>query len=203
MRLGRGRPSWLRIPAVRRKVIGLDASQVAGLLVLLGVVGALTAIVGSGIEAGPVKFPSIPTSRQKPLALASVLVIVGGVTWWAIQQHSGTGRNAKTTAAGTGPAASGKLRISLIPARSNIRLGERFAIHAEVYDSLGQQLGSGQCELTWTDRVSKWTATTGCVATASEPSVSQEGVHHVAVTAQGLGGLLATGAGAVAVTVHP
>jgi hypothetical protein len=188
---------------MRRKVTGLDAGQVAGLLVLLGVVGALTAIVGSGIEAGPVKFPSIPTSRQKPLALASVVVVIGGVTWWAIQQHSGTGGNAKTTTGGTGPAASGKLRVSLIPARSSIRVGERLSVRAEVYDSLGQQLGSGQCELTWTDRVSRWTATTGCLATASEPSVLQAGVHHVAVKAQGLGGLLATGSGAVAVTVQP
>jgi len=36
------------------------------------VVGVLAAIVGSGIEAGPVKFPSIPGSRQKPLALSLI-----------------------------------------------------------------------------------------------------------------------------------
>jgi hypothetical protein len=181
----------------------LDAGQVAGLLVLLGVVGALAAIVGSGIEAGPVKFPSIPASRQKPLALASVIVIVGGVAWWAIQQRSGTGGDAKTTAAVTRPGAVGRLRVALIPARSSIRVGETLAVRAEVYDSLGQQLGSGQCELTWTDTVSNWNATTRCVATASEPSVSQPGPHHIAVKAEGLGGLLATGAGSVAVTVHP
>jgi hypothetical protein len=65
------------MPTARYRVIRVDAGQVAGLLVLLGVVGVLAAIAGSGIEAGPVKFPSIPGSRQKPLALASVVVIAG------------------------------------------------------------------------------------------------------------------------------
>ena len=180
----------------------MDAGQVAGLLVLLGVVGVLAAIAGSGIEAGPVKFPSIPGSRQKPLALASVVVIVGGVTWWVIQRQSGTGDHGNTTAANTGPPASGKLRISLIPNRSNIRVGDKLSVRAEVYDSRGQQLGGGQCQLTWSDPLSNWNATTRCAATVSQPSVSQPGVHHIAVTAQGLGGLLATGAGSVAVRVR-
>ena len=48
----------------------MSASDVAGLLVLLGVVGVLAAIVGSGVEAGPVKFPSIPGARQKPLRIS-------------------------------------------------------------------------------------------------------------------------------------
>ena len=74
---------------------------------------------------------------------------------------------------------------------------------AEVYDSLGQQLGSGQCQLTWSDAVNNWNATTRCIATVSEPSVSQPGVHHLTVKAQGLGGRLATGMGSVAVTVRP
>ena len=68
----------------------MDAGQVAGLLVLLGVVGVLAAIVGSGVEAGPVKFPSIPSSRQKLLAVTSIAVIVGGVVWWIVQQHQPT-----------------------------------------------------------------------------------------------------------------
>jgi hypothetical protein len=59
----------------------VEAGQVAGLLVLLAVVGVLTAIVGSGVEPGPVKLPAIPGSRQKPLALVSVLVVAGGIAW--------------------------------------------------------------------------------------------------------------------------
>lgn len=178
----------------------MDAGQVAGLLVLLGVVGVLTAIVGSGIEAGPVKFPSIPGSRQKPLALASVLVVAGGVSWWAIQQQSGS--NAVTSGAATGPAPNGKLRVSLIPVASGIRLGDRLSIRAEVYNSLGQQLGHGQCQLDWTDAVTGSTATTPCIATFSEPSATKPGIHRVVVRAQGLGGLLAQGSGAVDVTVR-
>jgi hypothetical protein len=62
-------------------------------------------------------------------------------------------------------------------------------VRAEVYDSRGQQPGGGQCLLTWSDPLSNWDATTRCAATVSQPSVSQPGVHHIAVTAQGLGGL--------------
>jgi hypothetical protein len=183
-------------------VKAVDAGQVAGLLVLLGVVGVLAAIAGSGIEAGPVKFPSIPGSRQKPLALVSVVVIVGGVTWWAIQRQSGSAISGNSTAADTG-AASGKLRVSLIPAKSAIHVGDNLLVSAEVYDSLGQQLGGGQCALTWSDPLNKWTATTRCVSTVSEPAVSRPGIHQIAVKAQGLGGLLATGTGSVAVNVRP
>jgi hypothetical protein len=180
----------------------VDAGQVAGLLILLGVVGVLAAIVGSGIEAGPVKFPSIPGSRQKPLALASVVVIAGGVSWSVIQHSENGGGKTTTTAADTGPAATGKLRISLIPTKSNIIVGEKLSVRAEVYDSNGHQLGPGQCELTWNDRLSHWTKNTGCTGT-SEPHVSQPGVHHIAVRAQGTGGLLARGGPTpVAVTVR-
>ena len=56
----------------------MDAGQVAGLLGVVGVVGVL---VGSGVEPGPVKLPAIPGSRQKPLALVSVLVVAGGIAW--------------------------------------------------------------------------------------------------------------------------
>lgn len=179
----------------------MDASQVAGLLILLGVVGVLAAIVGSGIEAGPVKFPSIPGSRQKPLAVASAVVILGGSTWWAIQQSGGSD-GLTTAAVQTLTKASGKLRLSLIPARSNIRLGSKIVVSSEVYNSLGQELGSGECDLSWSDALSNWNATTPCIAKVSEPDVVQAGVHEIIARAQGRGGLLASGAAAVKVTVR-
>jgi hypothetical protein len=157
----------------------MSAGQAAGLLVLLGVVGVLAAIVGSGIEAGPVKFPSIPGSRQKPLALASALVIVGGAAWWAVQQQSGTKSQPPSSPVLTGPVATGKLRVVLIPANSNIRIGNALSVSSEVYNSLGQQLGNGQCELKWNDAVSDRKATTECNATFSEPPVSAAGIHRI------------------------
>ena len=179
----------------------MDPGHVAGLLVLLGVVGVLTAIVGSGIEAGPVKFPAIPGSRQKPLAVASALVVAGGLGWWVVQQRSGgSGRVSATTA--PGPVRTSNLRISLIPVASSIRVGDRLAIRAEVYDSRGQQLGRGQCQLDWSDSVTKWNETTPCVATVSELSVTKPGVHRVTARAEGLGGLVANGSGAVEVIVR-
>jgi hypothetical protein len=178
----------------------VSAGEVAGLLVLLGVVGVLAAIGGSGIEAGPVKFPSIPGSRQKPLALASLVVIAGGVSWWVEQQQGGV-RSGGTTVAETSPV-SGRLRVSLIPASSNIRLGERLSVRAQVYDSRGGQLGGGQCQLSWRDALANWKATTGCIATVTEPPVLAPGVHDVVVSAQGLAGLLARGSGSVEVTVR-
>lgn len=186
--------------ALGRRVAPVDAGQVAGLLVLLGVVGVLTAIVGSGIEAGPVKFPSIPGSRQKPLALASALVAAGGVAWWAIQQQGDGIETAQSVATRAPPTA--KLRLSLIPAASSIRVGNRVVIRAEVYNSLGQQLGRGQCQLDWSDSATNWSATTPCIATASEPSATKPGTHRFTARAQGLGGLLAQGSGTVEVTVH-
>ena len=110
----------------------MSAGQAAGLLVLLGVVGVLAAIVGSGIEAGPVKFASIPGSRQKPLAIASALVIVGGALWWVIQQQSGTSAQMPSNAAQTEPVATGRLRVVLIPANSNIRVGDPLSVSSEV-----------------------------------------------------------------------
>jgi hypothetical protein len=180
----------------------MSASQVAGLLILLGVVGVLAAIVGSGIEAGPVKFPSIPGSRQKPLALASAVVIVGGVLWWAVQQQSGIRTRTPSIAGHSGAVANGKLRVVLLPARNNVRVGDALSVSAEVYDSLGDQLGTGQCVLTWSDRaVSDWKPTTQCIATASERSVSKAGVHRIVADADGRGGILATGRGSAVVTV--
>lgn len=179
----------------------MDASQVAGLLVLLGVVGVLAAIVGSGIQAGPVKFPSIPGSRQKPLAFACAIVIAGGSTWWAVQQQSGESGNSTTETSST-PPPSGKLRVSLIPAQSNIRPGNTIVVHAEVYNSLGNQLGIGECQLSWSDTLTDQTATTRCIAKFTERAVSQPGVHLIRTRAQGLGGLLARGVGSVKVMVR-
>lgn len=167
----------------------MDAGQVAGLLVLLGVVGVLAAIVGSGIEAGPVKFPSIPGSRQKPLAVASVLVVAGGISWWVAQQTTG-GRNAATT---TTPPPTKKLNISLIPTSNDVHVGDDLKIKAEVSDSNGQQLGTGQCELDWRDSKTTWAQTTTCEGPGIERSITKAGVHTITVTARGLGGLLAHG----------
>ena len=163
----------------------MDAGQVAGLLVLLGVVGVLAAIVGSGIEAGPVKFPSIPGSRQKPLAVASVLVVAGGISWWVVQQTRGGG-NATTT---NTPPPTETLTISLIPSSSDVHVGDDLKIRAEVSDSNGQQLGTGQCELDWRDSKTSWVSTTTCGGPATEHSVAKAGVHDITVTARGLAGL--------------
>jgi hypothetical protein len=166
----------------------VDAGQVAGLLVLLGVVGVLAAIVGSGIEAGPVKFPSIPGSRQKPLAVASVLVVAGGISWWVVQQTTG-GRNATTTT----PPPTKKLTISLIPSSNDVRVGDDLKIAAEVSNSNGQQLGTGQCELDWRDSKTTWAPVTTCEGPGIERSITKAGVHDITVTARGLGGLRAYG----------
>jgi hypothetical protein len=166
----------------------VDAGQVAGLLVLLGVVGVLAAIVGSGIEAGPVKFPSIPGSRQKPLAVVSVLVVAGGISWWVVQQTTG-GRNATTTT----PPPTEKLTISLIPSSNDVHVGDDLKIKAEVSDSNGQQLGPGQCELDWRDSKTTWAPVTTCEGPGIERSITEAGVHDITVTARGLGGLRAHG----------
>ena len=168
----------------------MSAGNVAGLLVLLGVVGVLAAIVGSGIEAGPVKVPSIPGSRQRPLAVASVLVVAGGISWWVVQQTTGGGKSTTTNT----PAPTQKLTISLIPSSNDVRVGDDLTLTAEVSDSNGQQLGTGQCELDWRDSRTGWEATTRCGGTATEHSVTKAGVHDIRVTARGLGGLLAHGA---------
>jgi hypothetical protein len=175
----------------------VDAGQVAGLLVLLGVVGVLAAIVGSGVEAGPVKFPSIPGSRQKPLAVASVLVVAGGISWWVLQQTTGGGTAATTNT----PPRTEELTISLIPSSNDVHVGDDLKITAEVSDSNGQQLGTGQCELDWKDSKTSWDSTTRCGGTALQHSVAGTGVHEITVTAQGLGGLRARGSRTLPVTV--
>ena len=176
----------------------MDAGQVAGLLVLLGVVGVLTAIVGSGIEAGPVKFPAIPGSRQKPLAVASVLVVAGGISWWVVQQHTGNGQ--ATTTTNTPP--TGKLTVSLIPESNDVHVGDNIKVTAEVFDSNGDQLGTGQCELDWSDSATNWTRPTRCGPGATERSVTNPGVHHIKVKAVGVRGVNARGFKKIAVTVR-
>ena len=179
----------------------MSAGQAAGLLVLLGVVGVLAAIVGSGIEAGPVKFPSIPGSRQKPLAVTSALVIVGGVLWWVIQKPSGTNTQTTSNAVQTGPVTAEKLTVDLLPADNNIRVGQLLLVSSEVYDPTGQQLGSAQCELSWYDAVSKRFATTVCNGHFSEPRVSKAGIHRIVARADGRHGTLGMGSGKVDVSV--
>ena len=178
----------------------MSASDVAGLLVLLGVVGVLAAIVGSGIEAGPVKFPSIPGTRQKPLALASTLVLIGGLTWLIVQRHHGDNTAPPSTRSQT-PAVGSKLRVVLIPNAARRQVGTRFAVRSEVYDTNGQQLGNGQCALNWRDTANGSSATTGCASTFTEPSIRPAGVHHLSAAAQGTAGLLASGNGSVDVMV--
>ena len=178
----------------------MDAGQVAGLLVLLGVVGVLTAIVGSGIEAGPVKFPSIPGSRQKPLALASILVVAGGIAWWVVQRQSTGNEQAVTTT--SSPPPTGKLRVSLIPEHNPVPVGGTIRISAEVYDSNQNQLGDGQCQLDWKDTSTSWTRTTDCVASPTESPATGSGVHLFVVRAQGRGGLNGQGIGKARVTVE-
>jgi hypothetical protein len=179
----------------------MDAGQVAGLLVLLGVVGVLAAIVGSGVEAGPVKFPSIPSSRQKLLAITSIAVVVGGVVWWVVQQHQPT-----QSAADGVPASvpSGGLRVSLVPAGSNIQVGHRISVAVTVSDASGGTLGAGQCTLRWRDEVKSRAieapTTTTCAGPFTEVA-TRPGVHHVTATAEGINGTQGGGSGSVDVTV--
>jgi hypothetical protein len=91
----------------------------------------------------------------------------------------------------------------LIPSSSNIRLGQAISVRSAVYNSLGQQLGTGQCELKWSDTLSGWNATTGCDATVAEPAVSSPGIHHILAEADESGGNFATGRGSTQVTVRP
>ena len=162
----------------------------------------LAAIAGSGIQAGPVKFPSIPSSRQKPLAIASAVVVAGGVLWWVIQQQSETKTPPPSQVAQTGAVADQKLKIDLIPANSNIRVGDALSVLSEVYDSHGDQIGTGQCELRWSDTLSGWNATTACDATFSEPSVTKVGVHRIVARADGRNGILGKGSNSIEVTVR-
>lgn len=84
---------------------------------------------------------------------------------------------------------------------SNIHVGQVLTVSAEVYNSLGQQLGPGECELKWSDTLSGWKATTACIATISEPPVSKAGVYRIVAQAEGRSGILATGRKSVEVTV--
>jgi hypothetical protein len=176
----------------------MDAAQVAGLLVLLGVVGVLAAIVGSGIQAGPVKFPSIPSSRQKLLAITSVAVVVGGVIWSVSQRDPGS----KTDIAA--PALpKGGLRIVLVPRHGNVTVGDDIGIASTVVDKDGG-LGDGQCAMSWRDVVDGKLVredTTPCDGTFTEPSASKVGVHRVNVSVEAMAGATGTGTRTVNVIV--
>jgi hypothetical protein len=177
----------------------MDASNVAGLLVLLGVVGVLAAIIGSGLEAGPVKFPSIPGTRQVPLAVASVVVIAGGLVWWAILQRS----SSDTPNAAASDVPRGTLRIVLVPAKANIRVGDPLSVSSTIYDVDGQ-IGTEQCAMTWRDAVGGKIVrrdTTACEATFTEPAVTQAGLHRVSVNAEGSRGAIGSGSKTVEISV--
>jgi hypothetical protein len=180
----------------------MDAGQVAGLLVLLGVVGVLAAIVGAGLQAGPVKFPSIPPSRQRPLAVVSVLVVAGAAAWWAIQRHADSGKATPQTNA---VSRSGGLRVLLTPSSGNIRVGQALAVTSYVGDA-GGQIGSSQCVMTWKDLVTGrvvYSDTTDCDATFRWTSVRPAGVHHITASAEGVRGAQGTGSRTVEVSVTP
>ena len=177
----------------------MDAGKAAGLLVLLGVVGVLAAIVGSGIEAGPVKFRTIPRSRQVLLAVASVCVIAGGVGWWAVQR-SGPGSIASATGVNV---PKGGLRVVLIPKRGNIARGEPIAVTSQVMDKDGG-IGTSQCAMHWQDVVHGVVVrsdTTECDATFTEPSADRAGVHTITARVEGTAGANGSGKGTVSVTV--
>jgi hypothetical protein len=160
----------------------------------------LAAIVGSGVEAGPVKFPSIPSSRQKLLAVTSIGVIVGGVVWWTVQQHQATQSRAGGVSTSVPP---GGLRVSLVPVSSNIHVGHRILVTVTVSDANGT-LGAGQCTLTWRDEVKSSAieapTTTTCAGPFSELATRPD-THHISATAEGINGTQGTGSGSIDVTV--
>jgi hypothetical protein len=175
----------------------MDATQVAGLLVLLGVVGVLAAIVGSGLQAGPITFPSIPSSRQKLLALTSVAVLAGGVVWSLAQRDAGS----KPTVAAPDVIPTGGLRIFLVPRTANAAVGDDIAVTSTVTDRDGN-LGPAQCVMSWRDVVDGKSVredTTKCNGTFTEPKTATIGVHHISVGAEGMLG--ATGSGTRSVNV--
>jgi hypothetical protein len=179
----------------------MDAGQAAGLLVLLGVVGVLAAIVGAGLQAGPVKFPSIPRSRQRPLAAVSVIVVVGAVAWWAIQRNADTGAGTPQTNA----TLRGGLRVLLTPSSGDIRVGQALAVTSYVGDASGQ-IGSSQCVMTWKDLLAGrvvYSSTTDCDATFRRRSIRPAGVHQITASAEGIRGAQGTGSHTVDVTVTP
>jgi hypothetical protein len=178
----------------------MDAAQVAGLLVLLGVVGVLAAIVGSGIQAGPVKFPSIPSSRQKLLAVTSIAVVVGGVVWSLSQRDQGRTGDSTTPAA---PNAG--LRVILVPNHANAAVGEDIVVTSSVDDNQFRvPLDPGQCAMSWRDVVHGKLVredTTKCQGSFTEPNTSEVGVHHISVRAESMAGGSGTGTRSVDVIV--
>jgi hypothetical protein len=176
----------------------MDAAQVAGLLVLLGVVGVLAAIVGSGIQAGPVKFPSIPSSRQKLLAVTSLAVVVGGVVWSVSQRDPGDKAGVTTPAL-----PHGGLRIVLVPRQANATVGDDVVVASTVIDRDGE-LGNSQCAMSWRDVAGGKVVredTTACDGTFTVPNASQMGVHHISVAAEGMHGGIGSGTRTVDIIV--
>ena len=179
----------------------MDAAQVAGLLVLIGVVGVLAAVVGSGIKAGPVTFPSIPRSRQKLLALTSAAVAAGGIAWSVAGGDAGA--NKAGASAPSGPTSG--LRIFLIPGNAHARVGDDIVVTSNVADR-DAGLGPAQCVMSWRDAVGRRVVredTTQCNGTFTEPNVSKAGVHRIAVSAEGLAGAVGNGTRSVNVFVAP
>jgi hypothetical protein len=178
----------------------MDAAQVAGLLVLLGVVGVLAAIVGSGIQAGPVKFPSIPSSRQKLLAVTSVAVAAGGIVWSLSQRDPGG-----NTASATTTFPKGGLRVILIPNRAHATVGDDIVVTSSVDDGTpGGGLGYGQCAINWRDVVGGALVrqdTTECQKAFTEPHATKVGVHHISANVEAMAGATGTGTRTVDVTV--
>lgn len=128
-------------------------------------------------------------------------MIVGGV-WWVVQQGSGNDTPSGGNPTQSETRATGRLRLALLPAPNEASVGETVTVSASVYDSLGQQLGNGQCLINWSDTLNGWTATTGCIATVSERSVSKAGVHLIVAKAEGTAGVVGAGEAQVRITVH-
>jgi hypothetical protein len=138
--------------------------------------------------------PAVPGRHRRRWLLGVVVAVVlaaASVLAWRL-----------STSGGGGPTANRTLGVVLIPSNSNPRVGEAISVQSEVYNSLGQELGTGQCELKWSDSLSGWRATTECDATVSEPAASSAGVHFIVAEADERGGNFATGRGSAQVTVH-
>jgi hypothetical protein len=138
--------------------------------------------------------PVVPPPHRRRWLLGVVVAVVLAASAVLAWRLSASG--------GRGPVADKTLRVVLFPSSSNLRVGQAISVRSEVYNSLGQQLGTGQCELKWSDTLSGWNATTGCDATVSEPAVSSPGVHFIVAEADETGGNFATGRRSVQVTVR-
>ena len=176
----------------------MDAGQAAGILVLLGVVGLLTAIGGSGIAAGPVKFPTIARGRQIPLALASVAVVAGGLAWWAVQRP-GSPATPPAVEGVAAPRGTDRTRLRVVLVDDSVPAQRKIAIESEVYDEQGAQLGPVQCVLHWRDDLGPET-TTRCALGFVERRAAP-GLHHITARAEGTANVIGSGARSLVVDV--